>query len=55
LACGIYVSRPVALETGHAWRHIFGQKVQLSSCLVTLSDENGKPGEDEFEAVTGSL
>jgi hypothetical protein len=27
-ACGMYVSRPLAVETGHACRHIFGQNVQ---------------------------
>jgi hypothetical protein len=27
-ACGMSVSRPFALDTGHASRHIFGQYVQ---------------------------
>jgi hypothetical protein len=28
LTCGMYVSRPLVVETGHACRHIFGQNVQ---------------------------
>src|ERR1041384_4230381 len=50
----MYVSRPLAVDTGQACRHIFGQNVQSSSWRATLCSENGSPGSDML-AVCRSL